>query len=311
MFEVGNLLSKSKMGCFSLNATTGRNILELANDRESSAHIRKIYYYWIMFFSLASMTLNVLLFSAIRWFPNALIKINPMLLCNSIIDFLFASTYFLFGHYIVVGYDRIFTIFLGFIHVNDPTTFRYVIYVEQMIVVASWNIVIAHNEQPSGRRLYCFLIFCFLHYASNLYFTLKTYSGQMSAENLEDSTSIVRYYAIEVTSNNIYGKMIIPEEMTVADYVPILFSLCGFVLIFYCSISIRRILRQSAGMKVAVTRRLNQSMDMTIFCMGGIVMFANVVPNIGFAVAYPRCESNAIFSLIVSTFILSISLAHH
>ncbi|KAI6170036.1 hypothetical protein M3Y98_01197600 [Aphelenchoides besseyi] len=295
---------------FSLNATTGRNILELANDRDSSAYVRKIYYYWIMCFSLASMTLNALLCVAICCFPNSLIKINPMLLCNSIVDYLLASTYFFFGHYLFVGYDRLFTIFLGFVHVTDPKTFQYVIFVEQMILIANWNIVIAQtrlfsNKQPSGRRLYWFFTFCFLHYVSNLYFNLKAYSGHMSAEDLEDSVSIVRYYAIEVTSNNIYGKMVIPEKMTVNDYIPTLYSLCGFILIVYCSISIRRILRQSSGMKVAITRRLNQSMDRTILSIGGIVMFTNVFPNIGFAVAYSRCQSNAIFSLVVSTCILS------
>ncbi|KAI6180644.1 hypothetical protein M3Y98_00743100 [Aphelenchoides besseyi] len=294
------------MSCFRLNESTGRSILEYANDREYHSQIRNcfpvIQFYWNILFTLSAMLLNALLCVAIVRFPNPLIKISPMLLANSIVDFFYSF----------IGYNVIFTLFTGFIEISNPTILKLMNLLVVAVNMASMNVIVAQfiyrflNEKPRGRRLYWFLSFCFLLGGFHFFAIIIGNSSDLSAEDIEDSLAILRHYGFTVQPFNINGRVLkLNQRATILQIAPSLFSIFEFLLIICYSISIRKILRQSAGMKIAATRKLNHSMDRTIFLMGVVPILSNVVPSILYPILIPRCQSNAILSLVLSTLVIS------
>ncbi|KAI6223913.1 hypothetical protein M3Y95_00827100 [Aphelenchoides besseyi] len=304
------------MSCFTVNETTGRNVLEYADDFEYNAKIRIVHRYWNLLFTFMSIILNALLCVVITRFSNPMIKINSMLFCNSIIDLLFASFYFLFGRYSFIGYSRVFSFFTGFVQLTNPNLYRLMTFCVIAINVASMNVVIAQfifryllvrfNEQPRGRRLYWFLSFCILLTGLHLLVIVGGNSAHLSAEDIEDSIAILRHYGYDVQPHEIVGRVLKPNRpVTLLQVLPLVFSLFGFILLIGFSVAIRRTLRQTAGMKITATRRLNQSMDRTIISMGLVPLISNVFPSLAYGAIMSRCQSNAIFSLILSTCIVS------
>ncbi|KAI6223887.1 hypothetical protein M3Y95_00824100 [Aphelenchoides besseyi] len=306
------------MSCFRLNETTGRNILEFADDVEFNSQIRIIHQYWSTFFSFISMALNALLCVVIFRSTNSTIKISPMLLVNSIIDFLLAAVYFINGRYIFVGYNRLFTLVNGFIGVTNSICFRLLNVSVNVLTIASWHIIVAqfiyrllmvkYNETPRNRRLYLFLAFCIGLYAFHLIIVLRGFFYVLPTEDIEDSVRILQHYGYDVQSSNLYGTVNSSNQpFTWSRSLPSMISLFGFVLILYSAIQIRRLLRRSAGMKVPATRRLNLAMDRTIFAMGVIPIVSNVFPSLALLFLINRCQSNAAFSLLLYTCLLSAS----
>ncbi|KAI6170129.1 hypothetical protein M3Y98_01207500 [Aphelenchoides besseyi] len=306
------------MSCFRLNETTGRNILEYADDVEFNAQIRIIHRYWSMFFSLISMTLNALLCVVIFRSSNSTIKISPMLLANSIIDFLLAAVYFINGRYIFVAYNRLFTLVNGFIGITNPICFRLLNVSVNVLTIASWHVIFAqflyrmllvkYNEPPRNRRLYLFLAFCFGLYALHLLIVLRGFFYVLPNEDIEDSVLILQHYGYDVQSYNLYGTVWKTNQpFTWSRNLSSMISLFGFILIIYSAIQIRRLLRRSAGMNVPATRRLNQAMDFTLYFMGIIPIVSNVFPSITLSILINQCQSNAAFSLLLYTCLLSAS----
>ncbi|KAI6170118.1 hypothetical protein M3Y98_01206200 [Aphelenchoides besseyi] len=289
------------MNCFAVNETTERNVLEYANDLEISAQIRIIRYQWNLVFTSLGMILNALVCIAILRFPNPAIKINPLLLCHSIIDFLFALIYFLFGRYLFVGYNRVYTVYDGIVQVSGPIVLLFINLAMIVILIASWNITIA---QFLYRHVvvvcFFFLLFCFLFVATHLYTMLGGFSAPSSSEDIEESVVIIRHYGYDVQPFSVFGKRPDPQPKAV-QVMPLFFSLFGFFLILCFAIATRRTLRQSAGMKVAVTRKLNDSMDKTLLCMGAIPLISIVLPTVLTSALTHRCESNAVPLLFTFT----------
>ncbi|KAI6193124.1 hypothetical protein M3Y96_00985000 [Aphelenchoides besseyi] len=249
------------MSCFVWNETIDRNVVVFANDLELTLSVKNVYFYWNIFFSFTAMLLNGLLCIAIYWFPNPMIKINPMLLANSAFDFLFALTYLLFGRYIFVGYQRLLPTLFGLISVSNPIRVRYINFLITMFAILDSQV------QVRGLRLFWFLVFCVLFGGLHFFSLLSKNSYNPSAEEIDNSIAIFRHYDFDITSG-IYGKIVKPGlETTLYQKLPLIFTVSELLIILFCSVATRRILRQSAGMKIVATRRLNQSMDRMIMFM--------------------------------------------
>ncbi|KAI6220449.1 hypothetical protein M3Y95_01041200 [Aphelenchoides besseyi] len=238
------------MSCFSLNVTTGRNILEYADDLESTKTILTIHYYWQNTFAFSSMILNVLLFTAILRFPSSAIKISPMLLWNTIIDILNSAVYILFGRYAIVGYNRAFTLFAHF-QASNVVEFRYINFAITSINAMSTNAVVAqyvyrlmlvrNGEKPRGRRLICLLCFCILLTTVHSLALNVAATAYISDEDVEDSVAILRHYELKVQSFSIYGGVVKPnQKRNVLSFLPSIVTLIEFGLIIYCGFAIRR-----------------------------------------------------------------------
>ncbi|KAI6192952.1 hypothetical protein M3Y96_00966900 [Aphelenchoides besseyi] len=288
--------SFASMNCFRLNETTGRNVLEYADDFESTKTILTTHYYWHNFFALSSMIFNALLCTAILRFPNSTIKISSMLLCNTMIDILNSAIYIIFGR------------------TSNATEFLYINFAITSVNAMSTNAVVAqfvyrlmlvkNGEQPRGRRLLCLLFFSILLTTFHSFALNAASTNYISDEDVEDSVAILRHYGLKVQSFSIYGSVIKPnQKLNVLQVLPIFVTLIEFGLIFYCGFAIRHRLRTSTGLS-ATTKRLNQSMNRT----GLIVIITSILPITGYTFMLSRCQSNILESFVLKTCLLSAQL---
>ncbi|KAI6193089.1 hypothetical protein M3Y96_00981100 [Aphelenchoides besseyi] len=300
------------MSCFASNETAE---LKFADDLEITIHAKNVYFYWNTFFSFISMLLNALICVVIIRNPNPLIKIKPMLLANSINNFLFAGSYFFFGRYFFIGYKYIIIVYMGFIKLENPTLMFLTNFTDFILSMASWVMsvtqfvyryfIVKNNKQPHP---FYFITFSLFLLGLHLLAAADINSNERLDEHIHRSREILQYYGFNVQSSR-YVKML-NESNKYCDMLYIVLIIFDFLLMMYCAIKIRRLLCRSTAMKSAATRLLNQSMNRTIIAMGIVPTILNIFLTLAFPLLINRCQSNAVLSLLLLTCFLFASSLH-